>query len=177
MKLVAENGRMIAIQGDITRLSVDVIVNAANGSLLGGSGVDGAIHRAAGRELYEECRTFGGCLTGDARITEGYRLPAGHIVHAVGPIWRGGHSGEDVLLTSCYRKSLTLAAGVDARTIAFPAISCGVYRFPVHKATQIAINEVRHWLAANPLPEKVIFCCFTADVWDAYEAAFAELPD
>ncbi len=173
MQITADDGRIIAMQGDITRLSVDVIVNAANGSLLGGSGVDGAIHRAAGRELYEECRTLGGCLTGDAKMTGGYRLPAGNIVHAVGPVWRGGHGGEDVLLASCYRKSLTLAAGIAARTIAFPAISCGVYRFPILQATQIAVSEVRRWQKEHDSPQTVIFCCFTPDVWAAYEHVLA----
>jgi O-acetyl-ADP-ribose deacetylase (regulator of RNase III) len=171
MQITADNGRIIAMQGDITRLNVDVIVNAANGSLLGGSGVDGAIHRAAGWELVEECRTLGGCLTGDAKMTAGYRLPAAHIIHAVGPIWRGGRGGEDILLASCYNKSLTLAQSVNAQSIAFPAISCGVYRFPVEQATEIAISEVRRWQKDHDSPQTVIFCCFTADVWDAYEYA------
>jgi len=168
MQITADDGRIVALQGDITRLDVDVIVNAANGSLLGGSGVDGAIHRAAGRELYEECRTLGGCLTGDAKMTRGYQLPAANIIHTVGPVWRGGHGGEDILLASCYSKSLALAAGVSAATVAFPAISCGVYRFPVLQATQIALSTVRRWQASHDTPHTVFFCCFTPDVWAAY---------
>ena len=171
--ITADNGRIVVMQGDITQLSVDVIVNAANSSLLGGGGVDGAIHRAAGPELHEECRDLGGCLTGDAKMTGGHRLPAGHIIHAVGPIWRGGLADEEVLLASCYRKSLILAASIDAKTIAFPAISCGVYRFPVHMATAIAVAEVRRWQAEHDTPQAVIFCCFTQDVWQSYAELLA----
>jgi O-acetyl-ADP-ribose deacetylase (regulator of RNase III) len=166
--ITADNGRIVVMQGDITRLSVEVIVNAANGSLLGGGGVDGAIHRAAGPELHEECRDLGGCLTGDAKLTRGHRLPAGPIIHAVGPIWRGGGEDEDVLLASCYRKSLLLAASIDANAVAFPAISCGVYRFPIQRAAALAVAEVRRWQAEHDSPQTVIFCCFTQDVWQAY---------
>lgn len=166
--ITADHGRIVVMQGDITGLRVDVVVNAANSSLLGGGGVDGAIHRAAGPELHEECRDLGGCLTGDAKLTSGHRLPAGHIIHAVGPIWRGGLSDEDVLLASCYRKSLLLAASIDANAVAFPAISCGVFGFPIPRAVAIAVAEVRRWQAEHDAPQTVIFCCFTQDVWQAY---------
>ena len=146
------------VVGDITRLTVDVIVNAANSSLHGGGGVDGAIHRAAGPELLEECRRFGGCPPGDARITSGFRLPARHVVHAVGPIWRGGRDGEEELLASCYRRSFELALGVDAGSIAFPAISTGAYGFPRERAAAIATKEMRTF---EPRLQRVVACCFS----------------
>ncbi len=167
--------RISVIQGDITKQQVDAIVNAANESLLGGGGVDGAIHRAAGKQLLEECRTLGGCPTGEAKITQGYKLPAKWVIHTVGPIWRGGRNGEDELLGSCYRNSLKLAQQKAIRTIAFPAISTGVYGFPLERATQIAGNEVKQFLTENPSFEQVIFVCFGDDSYRCYLKTVSEL--
>lgn len=163
-----------AKQADITTLALDAIVNAANSSLLGGGGVDGAIHRAAGPELAAECRTIGGCPTGEARITRGYRLPARYVIHTVGPVWRGGGFGEPELLASCYRSSFALALQHGIRTIAFPAISCGIYGYPIEAATEIAVRETRAFVDANPdRIDRVVFACFGSDVLDAYRAALA----
>lgn len=166
--------RIEVIQEDITRLEVDAIVNAANGRLAGGGGVDGAIHRAAGPELLQECLTLNGCPTGSAKITQGYRLPARHVIHTVGPIWHGGDQGEAELLASCYRRSLQLAADNNLRSIAFPAISCGIYRFPIEQAARIAVRETCAFLAENSFPDRVIFVCFDKTVREAVERALRE---
>ena len=160
--------RIEVIQGDITKLEVDAIVNAANSSLLGGGGVDGAIHRAAGPELVHECRLLGGCRTGDAKITRGYRLHARHVIHTVGPVWRGGGHGEAELLASCYRRSFEVARANDLRTIAFPAISCGIYGYPIGPAAEIAVRESRAALAANERMERVTFALFSDDILEVY---------
>jgi len=156
-----------AIQADITTLMVDAIVNAANSSLLGGGGVDGAIHRAAGPELVQECRLLGGCKTGDAKITKGYRLPARHVIHTVGPVWNGGHAGEAELLASCYRRSLEVAAENRVRSIAFPSISTGIFGYPIEQAARIAVDTVRSARASASLDE-VTFCCFSERDLDVY---------
>jgi O-acetyl-ADP-ribose deacetylase len=156
------------IQGDITQVSVDAIVNAANSSLLGGGGVDGAIHRAAGPELLAECRTLKGCPTGEARMTRGYRLPARFVLHTVGPVWQGGHEGEDALLASCYQNTLRLAAANNLRSIAFPAISTGVYGFPKERAARIAIHEVRNFSAATSVLEEVILVAYDEETARLY---------
>ena len=167
--------RLKVVQSDITKQKVDAIVNAANATLLGGGGVDGAIHRAAGPELLAECRTLGGCPTGEARITKGYRLPAKHVIHTVGPVWHGGASREDDLLASCYRNSFALLEQHGPRSIAFPAISCGVYAFPIDRAAAIAVREMKAFLERNTEVERVLVVCFGADVYEAYCAVLQEL--
>lgn len=161
--------QLIIIKGDITELPVDAIVNAANSSLLGGGGVDGSIHLKAGPSLLEECKTLGGCLPGQAKITRGYRLSAKWIIHTVGPIWRGGSKGEPQLLSSCYQTSFNLALKYGAKTIAFPAISCGVYGYPILQAAAIAIHETLNFLELHSEIEKVLFACFDDTTYDAYQ--------
>jgi O-acetyl-ADP-ribose deacetylase (regulator of RNase III) len=162
--------RIAIVCGDITAQQIDAIVNAANKSLLGGGGVDGAIHRAAGPGLLEECRQLGGCDTGEARITQGYRLPARFVIHTVGPVWKGGGSGEDDLLAACYHNSLLLAEKNGVRSIAFPAISTGAYGFPLERAARIAVRTVQDFLSAHPLPERVVFVCHGDDACRVYSA-------
>lgn len=167
--------RIEIVEGDITRQQVDAIVNAANTSLRGGGGVDGAIHRAAGPELLEECIKIGGCPTGEARVTKGYRLPAKYVIHTVGPIWRGGASGEDQLLANCYRNSLKAAAELGVKSIAFPSISTGAYGFPMERATEIALKEVSEFLKKDEGIEKVVFVCFGKEAFRIYKEKFKKL--
>ncbi|MFQ5424496.1 MAG: O-acetyl-ADP-ribose deacetylase [Phycisphaerae bacterium] len=167
--------RIELVQGDLTRCEVDAIVNAANQTLLGGGGVDGAIHRAAGPELLAECRGLGGCPTGEVRITGGYRLPAGHVIHTVGPVYRDGTRGESALLRSCYRSSLELAERHGLRSVAFPAISCGVYHYPIDEAARIALSTAVEFLADHERPERVLFVLFGQDVFERFERARREL--
>lgn len=166
---------MHVVEGDITTLNVDAIVNAANETLLGGGGVDGAIHKAAGPELLEECRTLGGCPTGDAKLTKGYLLPARYVIHTVGPIWHGGDDDEDRLLASCYRRSLEIARDAEVETIAFPSISTGVYGFPAERAAGIAVRSVSQFLSQENLPETVTFCCFSAEQAEMHRNEIARL--
>jgi len=166
-------GRIEAIVADITGLQVDAIVNAANESLLGGGGVDGAIHRAAGPELLAECRAIGGCPTGQAKITNAYALPAKYVIHTVGPVWQGGNAGEDQLLASCYRESLALGDNYGMRSIALPAISTGVYGYPMAAATEIAVWEARRYIADDANIGRVVFCCFSKEDWAVYQQFLA----
>lgn len=167
--------RIQLIQGDITKQAVDVIVNAANTSLLGGGGVDGAIHRAAGPELVAECRTLNGCKTGAAKITKGYRLPARYVIHTPGPVWRGGQNDEDRLLANCYRNSLTLAVQHQCRTVAFPSISTGIYGFPIERAARIAVHEVQDFLERDDTLQQVVFVTFSQSDYAVYERVLTEL--
>jgi len=167
--------RIEVVEGDITKQNVDAIVNAANTTLLGGGGVDGAIHRAAGPELVEECRTLCGCATGQAKITKGYRLPAKWVIHTVGPVWRDGRHGEDDLLSSCYRNSLALAQENRVRSIAFPSISTGAYGFPLERAARIAVTELEKFLEQNSSLEKVVLVCFGRSAFDIYREALNEI--
>jgi O-acetyl-ADP-ribose deacetylase (regulator of RNase III) len=160
--------RIQILKTDITTLSVEAIVNAANSSLLGGGGVDGAIHRAAGPELLRECRLLGGCETGDAKLTKGYRLPAKYVVHTVGPVWNGGNKREPELLANCYRSCFAIAREHDLRTLAFPAISCGIYGYPIDLATEIAVRETLIEIASNNAIEKIVFACFNEPIYEAY---------
>lgn len=169
------HGRIEIVEGDITRLDVDAIVNAANESLLGGGGVDGAVHRAAGPELVAACRIIGGCPTGEARITRGYRLKARHVIHTVGPVWQGGAAGEAEKLASCYRNSLALARGANLASIAFPAISTGVYGYPLEAATRIALATVAAELPSCPGVDRVVFCCYGGAAMAVYRRLSREL--
>lgn len=169
--------KIVIIEGDITRQQVEAIVNAANNSLLGGGGVDGAIHRAAGPKLLEECRTLRGCATGEAKITDGYNLPAKFVIHTVGPVWRGGDNNEDELLARCYRNSLDVAETRQIKTIAFPSISTGIYGFPMERAARIALREIKQHLEAGSAIEQVVLVCFGQRALAIHQAAFEELVD
>ena len=167
--------RVAVVEGDITRQRVDAIVNAANTTLLGGGGVDGAIHRAAGTELLAECRTLGGCATGQAKITRGYKLPAKWVIHTVGPVWQGGNRGEDELLASCYRSCFALVEQHGIKTVAFPSISTGAYGFPMDRAARIAVRETKDFLARNQTVEKVLLVCFGASALEIHKMVLAEI--
>jgi O-acetyl-ADP-ribose deacetylase (regulator of RNase III) len=167
--------RIEILEGDITKLDVDAIVNAANTTLLGGGGVDGAIHRAAGPELLEETRKIGGCPTGEARVSKGYRLPAKWVIHTVGPVWSGGQKGEEQLLASCYRNSLRAAQELGAVSVAFPSISTGAYRFPLERATEIALDETKRFLETDENLQRIVFVCFGKQVLDTYEKVYKRI--
>ena len=167
--------RIEIVEGDITAMEVDAIVNAANTSLLGGGGVDGAIHRAAGPELLAETRKIGGCPTGEARVSKGYKIPAKWVIHTVGPVWSGGSRNEDLLLGNCYKNSLHAAVGIGAETIAFPSISTGVYRFPLEKATNIALKETVNFLSNNNSVKRIIFVCFGSKAYKIYQDAIKRM--
>jgi O-acetyl-ADP-ribose deacetylase (regulator of RNase III) len=169
------NVRIKIVEGVITKQEVDAIVNAANTSLLGGGGVDGAIHRAAGPELLEETRKIGGCPTGEARVSKGYRLPAKWVIHTVGPVWSGGNKNEEGLLANCYRNSLKAATEIGAKSIAFPSISTGVYRFPLDRATEIALTETKNFLSADNTIQQVVFICFGEKALKTYQKAFERI--
>jgi O-acetyl-ADP-ribose deacetylase (regulator of RNase III) len=175
MKAEHISNRIEVVEGDITKQRVDAIVNAANTTLLGGGGVDGAIHRAAGPELLEECRALGGCLTGEAKMTKGYKLPAKWVIHTVGPVWRDGQHGEEELLADCYRNSLVLAERNSVKTIAFPSISTGAYGFPMDRAARIAVAEVRRFLERSRSIEKVVLVCFGKSALEIYERTVKEI--
>jgi O-acetyl-ADP-ribose deacetylase (regulator of RNase III) len=166
--------RLQVVEGDITKQRVDAIVNAANSSLLGGGGVDGAIHRAAGPELLEECRDLGGCATGDAKMTRGYKLPAAYVIHTVGPVWHGGNHGEDEQLASCYRRSLELLVEHGLSSIAFPSISTGAYGFPMDRAARIAVREISEFLEDHPAVQRVLLVCFGRQAYDVHQIALSE---
>jgi O-acetyl-ADP-ribose deacetylase (regulator of RNase III) len=167
--------RIKVVQGDITLFQGDAIVNAANGSLLGGGGVDGAIHRAAGPGLLAECRALHGCLTGNAVLTKGYDLPASYVIHTVGPVWQGGHHGEERLLASCYRSSLAIAEHEGLARVALPAISTGAYGYPLDEATRVALSTIMEWLASHAMPEEVTCMCFDTGILDVYRSVLAQV--